>query len=191
MEDEWGRGANTYDLIFCRELLLAIRDWDKIFRQAFEHLKPGGWLELGCTVPQPTSDDGTMEYGPAYLEIGVHFLEMSRRMGTSILEPYSWKSKMQAIGFTNVTEIPFKVPLGPWPKDKTLKEVGKIESVHVPEALEAFALRGFTSILGVDYDDLQILIARVREELRDPKMHSYVRFVAVYGQKPESTSFDN
>lgn len=105
-----------------------------------------------------------MERGLAYPEIGLHFLEMSKRMGTSILEPYFWKSKMQAIGFTNITEIPFKVPLGPWPKDKTLKEVGRIERVHVPEALERCVLRGFTSVLGGDYNELQVIIACACQE---------------------------
>ena len=78
----------------------------------------------------------------------------------------------QAIGFTNITEIPFEVPLRLAPRDKTLESEGRIELVHVPEALKPCVLLGVTSVLGVDYNEFQALLACARKELRDPKMHS-------------------
>ena len=35
-----------YDLISIRVLVSAIRDWPLLIRRSFEHLKPGGWIEL-------------------------------------------------------------------------------------------------------------------------------------------------
>ena len=174
VEDDWTRRTNSFDYIHGRELLLAIRDWKKLLDQSFAHLKPGGFLELGGTVPQPGSDDGTLSLGPTYLEIGELLLEMSEKMQTSILEPLSWKQKMEAAGFTNVKQYNHKVPLGPWPKHKRLKKIGAIELVHVPEALEPCILRGFTQVLGGDLNHLQVMLTRVRNEIKNPKMHSYV-----------------
>ena len=174
IEADWGRPADLYDLIHCRELLLAIRDWPKLLSECHTHLKPGGWLELGCTVPQPSSDDGTMQLGPAYFEIGQLFLQMSEKMGTSILAPVEWKRQLGELGFVSIKEIVRKVPLGPWPRDRGLKTIGTLELVHVPQALEPCVLRGFTSVLGGDYNELQVLLATARKELKNPKMHSYV-----------------
>ena len=174
MEGEWVRTPSSYDLIHCREMLLAVRNWSRLLEQCHTHLKPGGWLELGCTVPQPSSDDGSMSLGPSYFEIAQLLLQMSEVMGTSILAPFQWKQQMQDLGFVNVREIVRKIPLGPWPKNKTLKEIGSLELAQVPEALEPCVLRGFTGVLGGDVNELQVLLATARKELHDPKMHSYV-----------------
>ena len=174
MEGDWVRTPESYDFIHCREMLLAIRNWSRLLEQCHTHLKPGGWLELGCTVPQPSSDDESMSLGPAYFEIGQLFLQMSEAMGTSIMAPFQWKKQMQDLGFVNVTEVVRKVPLGPWPKNKTLKEIGSLELAQVPEALEPCVLRGFTGVLGGDINELQVLLATARKELRNPNIHSYV-----------------
>ena len=99
---------------------------------------------------------------------------MSERMGTSILAPFEWKRQLEQLGFVNIKQVVRKVPLGPWPKDRELKKIGLLELVQVPEALEPCVLRGFTSVLGGNYDELQVLLAAARKELKNPKMHSYV-----------------
>ena len=49
MEEPWGfanERSGCYDLISVRVLVSAIRDWPSLIRWCFEHLKPGGWIEI-------------------------------------------------------------------------------------------------------------------------------------------------
>ncbi|KAL8638409.1 MAG: hypothetical protein Q9228_004440 [Teloschistes exilis] len=69
---------------------------------------------------------------------------------------------MRDAGFQDVQEIRYKLPIGPWPKDKFLIE----------EGLEAFTLRLFTQVLGWQQEEVQVLLANVRKDLRDPKIHA-------------------
>jgi len=39
-EDEWMYGENTFDFIHIRTLLGSIKDWDRLYRQAYRALKP-------------------------------------------------------------------------------------------------------------------------------------------------------
>ena len=43
-EDEW-IGA-PYDYIHIRTLMGAIKDWPRLLTNAFNHLNPGGWIEI-------------------------------------------------------------------------------------------------------------------------------------------------
>ena len=49
MEEPWTfarEQSEGYDLITVRVLVSAIRDWPSLVRRCFEHLKPGGWIEI-------------------------------------------------------------------------------------------------------------------------------------------------
>ena len=76
------------------------------------------------------------------------------------------------------------MPIGTWPKEKKLKQLGKFYRAALLDSLEPFALALYTRVHRYTTDELQILIAGVRGELLDPKMHMYVPFHFVYGRKP-------
>lgn len=50
---------------------------------------------------------------------------------------------------------------------------------------EAYMLRGYTQVLGRRAEDLQIILALAKSEVRDPNVHTYVQFHITYGQKPQ------
>ena len=51
--------------------------------------------------------------------------------------------------------------------------------------LEGFLTRGYIQILGGSKEQLEVLCALARKELRDPKIHTYAWFHIAYGQKRE------
>ncbi|KAI4196717.1 MAG: hypothetical protein LQ350_006363 [Teloschistes chrysophthalmus] len=79
---------------------------------------------------------------------------------------------MRDAGFQDVQEMRYKLPIGPWPKDKFLKTVGSWNLIQIEEGLEAFTLRLFTQVLGWQQEEVQVLLANVRKDLRDPKIHA-------------------
>lgn len=54
--------------------------------------------------------------------------------------------------------------------------------------VEPYTLALFTRVLGFSYQDAQEYMEKVRAELMSSKLHLYVLFHFVYGQKPLDTS---
>lgn len=83
IEDDWLWGENSFDFIHAREIILAIHDWPRLIAQAFKALRPGGYLQLGASVPAIASDDNTLPVDSAYNEIGQIYFDMTEQSGTS------------------------------------------------------------------------------------------------------------
>jgi hypothetical protein len=79
--------------------------------------------------------------------------------------------------------IYIQVPVGTWPRDKKLKELGMYQKENMILGVEAFTLAMFTRALNWSFEECQILIAETKNEFRKEKcLISYFHFI--YGQKP-------
>lgn len=174
VEDEWMLKKNSYDLIHAREMLMSIRDYPKLFAQGFEHLKPGGYFEVSSSIASPKTDDGSLKEDSALLRARDMFYEMADKMGTSIDAPLKFKEQLEAAGFVDVVENRIKMPQGPWPKDSKLKKIGAYENYSLASGAEAYLMRGYTSVMGGDPDELRVQLVQMYKELADPSIHSWV-----------------
>lgn len=52
------------------------------------------------------------------------------------------------------------------------KTIGAWNLVQIEDGLEGFTLRLFTQFLGWKTEEVQVLLANVRKDLRDPKIHA-------------------
>ena len=52
------------------------------------------------------------------------------------------------------------------------------------EAVEPYTLALFTRVLGWSIDEVQVLIAGIKNELKDRSIHMYGKMHFVYGRKP-------
>lgn len=157
IENDWLYQKDCFDFVHGRELMLAIRDWDKLIKQAYDHLKPGGFLELSQSVPDPSCDDGTLQDDSAYRQMTSYFFEIGERLGASVNAAKSFAAKMEQAGFEIVVEKRFKVPCSGWPRDPRLKKIGMFEAAHVDTGAESLLLRGMTQILGKTREEAQVL----------------------------------
>ena len=80
---------------------------------------------------------------------------------------------MNKTGFVNLKERKFKTPIGTWPKDKKLKEIGLFNLANMNEGLEGFSLRLFKMVLGYTAEEVQLLIADVKRDMANRAIHSY------------------
>lgn len=78
-----------------------------------------------------------------------------------------------------------QVPVGQWPKDGKLKEIGKFNFVATLTGIDSYSLALLTRVLGWDIESTHVFLASVRKELRSPKVHAYGEWHVVYGRKPE------
>ena len=77
-----------------------------------------------------------------------------------------------------------KKPLGNWPKDPVLKEVGSLNQLMVEEDPEGFVL-ALANTLGWSREEILVYIAYFRREVRSNKYRPYYWQKAVWGRKPE------
>ena len=76
-------------------------------------------------------------------------------------------------GFVDVVEEHFRWPVGSWPKDAKLKEIGKWNLINMLDGLEGFTVRLWTMALGMEMEEIEVILAAVRKDLVDKRIHSY------------------
>jgi hypothetical protein len=91
---------------------------------------------------------------------------------------------LREAGFINVQERTFKIPIGTWPKNRTLKTVGLYGRMMIYDGLEGNSLGPFTRGLGWSPEQVQVFLIQVRKALMDASVHCYLPFHVVFGQKP-------
>lgn len=172
-EDDWTFGENSFDFIHARDLYQSIRNWPRVIQQAYDHIRPGGYLELQSVWPVPTCDDNTLPEDCAYMQIARLFQDIAGKIGAEPDAPTKFKSWMEAAGFQDVVQTVLRVPCSPWPRDPRLKKIGALELMNVIEGSRAFILRGGTREFGKSITELEALVARCKRELCMNKIHGY------------------
>ena len=87
-------------------------------------------------------------------------------------------------GFTNVESKIFKVPIGVWPKNKTMKLIGMYMRSVMFDGLQGISMGPFTRGLKWSPEEVELFLVDVRKSLFDVRTHAYIPFHVFYGQKP-------
>ncbi|KAF5724918.1 hypothetical protein FMUND_348 [Fusarium mundagurra] len=172
-EAEW-LYHTPFDFIHARELEGCISDDNRFFQQALQHLAPRGYMEMREVAAPFLSDDGTDEKA-VNAQLWLKTLcEESAKYGKSIDCAPLWKDTLIAAGFENVREEIRKMPLGSWPKDPKLKEIGKYQSIQEGKAIESYTPQIFSAVLGWSQEEIQVFMTKVKNEIKDPSIHLYL-----------------
>lgn len=140
------------------------------------NLAPGGWIEQMEFDVRVHSDDNSLAPEKALAGWGNNFIGCSERAGRSLTTQETMRSAIEKAGFLDVHEQLYKVPMGPWPKDRVLKEVGMLNYHHWKTGLEGYAmwlLTKFGAPSPWTKEEVAVYLAKVRGELKDPKIHGY------------------
>ncbi|KAL9630712.1 MAG: hypothetical protein Q9164_006282 [Protoblastenia rupestris] len=178
-----------FDLIHLRYLAAAIVDWPRLVRQCYEHTAPGGFTEFQDFDLTYYSEDGSLKEEQAVSKWITTLLGASRDFNRNPCPGPQLEQWAKDAGFQNVTAQKYRIPIGPWPRDEHLvriwtcdslnqcadraqKTIGSWNLVQIEDGLEAFTLRLFTQMLGWKTEEVQVLLANVRKDIRDPKIHA-------------------
>lgn len=200
-ESDWIFGeSERFDFIHGRALCGGIADWPRFYAQAYQNLKPGGWMEMQDHECWINSDDGGMDRAPACSEWIREVDRASEMFGKRLNIAHLHRQWMLDAGFEQVSEIVKKVichhgphqkgltcsqvPIGPWAKDPKLKEMGRLMRVQMTKSIPSFMLAYYTRILGYSVERTQVTMALVRKEFQDRSLHLYLRWHFVCGRKP-------
>ncbi|KAK4454189.1 S-adenosyl-L-methionine-dependent methyltransferase [Podospora aff. communis PSN243] len=153
-------------------------------QQAFDSLRPGGWLECQEFGSLVNCDDGS-------LPVDCHLAGWARAVNTAASragrprdvapQMFEW---FKDVGFVDVREVRYKLPIGRWAKDPHLKVPGLGWFITLESGLDALSSRLFTCVLDMYREEIEVLHQKVRRDLKDPKIHAYSEIFVVYGRKP-------
>ncbi|OGM50929.1 UMTA methyltransferase family protein [Aspergillus bombycis] len=183
-ENVWMHDRNYFDYIHARTISGCVQDWERLMKQAYDHLKPNGYFECAEFVIDAFSDDGTFKQESPYREYIDNLNEAGEITGRPMNVATSLQAWMKKTGFKGVTEAVYALPYGLWPKDPHLKEIGKWQYAQAPEGVEAYGLRLYTQVLGWPESEAKLHQALVKQQLRDRSLHIYGKLYVVYGRKP-------
>ncbi|KXT06715.1 hypothetical protein AC578_8536 [Pseudocercospora eumusae] len=186
VESDWTWAANeAFDYIHGRGMGGSVADWPLLYSRIYEHLKPGGWVEMQEYEAWISSDDDPeLTKAPNVKRWQELIDQASSQFGKKMNVAADQRKWIEEAGFEDVREDVWKIPIGTWAKNKKLKEVGRYQREHMIMCVEAFTLAPLTRVLGWTMDEAQVLMAGVRNEFRDPKIHLLTIFHFVYGRKP-------
>ncbi|KAI9926293.1 hypothetical protein MW887_004057 [Aspergillus wentii] len=185
---EW-TWKEPFDLIHMRLMYggFSQEGWDQLYKQAYDALEPGGWIEQMELDVRVYSDDGSLKKDNQLWGWGSLFIRCSERAGRSLRTHETMRGAIENAGFVDVHEEKYKIPIGAWPKDKLLKEAGRLQYAHWNAALEGWAMWLLTHFGEPEpwtKEEVHVFLAKVRAELRDPHIHAYEPANRVWARKP-------
>jgi trans-aconitate methyltransferase len=185
VEDDW-MPDEDYDYIHSRAMVPAMKNWPRFISQSFLHLKPGGYLELqDFCLPircQDSQAEAAGSSSTAKLFNG-HLMDMWTRMGLDLAAPSKWHDYLQAAGFQEIHLQWYNWPIGPWAKHKKNKVIGRLTLVDFLDVITSVG-PVLQKYLNWSSEEAEVLITKVRNELKEQKLHFYQPICFCYAKKP-------
>ena len=174
-DDAWSYREARFDLVHTRIMNgFGIKNWPHFYQQAWSCLKPGGWVEnqeFDCEI---CCDDGTLAEDSTLKKWARLWNQATVMIGrTARCYPELMAEQMKDVGFVNVQVLKRKMPIGPWPKDKQLKEAGLYGLVALLEGVHGMSVKLFRGCHGWSDEELEVFLLQFRKELKKKSVHSY------------------
>lgn len=149
-------------------------------------MKPGGWIELQEFNPRIGCDDGSVP--PDY-----PLQKFYDQLQTVFWEHYGFDLRfiekapacLEKLGFVNIQQRVFHLPIGAWPKDQHLRTLGAYFREVFAEMIPAMTASAFPEF-GIDALETNELMQSIQVALGNRRFHSYVPVHFVWAQKPVS-----
>ena len=118
-EEPW-TFQEKFDYVHVRYLAAAIADWPKLVRQAFQATAPGEWAEFQDFDLKYYSEDGSLREDQNIQKWITTLLKAAENFGRDPSPGSKLEQYMRDAGFEDVQHEKYRMPIGPWAKDKHL-----------------------------------------------------------------------
>ena len=118
-EEPW-TFQHKFDYVHVRYLAAAIVDWPKLVRQAYDATEPGEWAEFQDFNLKYYSEDGSLKEEQHIQKWITTLLKAAEDFGRDPSPGSKLEGYMKEAGFEDIHHEKYRMPIGPWPKDKHL-----------------------------------------------------------------------
>lgn len=181
-EADWrGLFSHQFEYLHCRALVAVVKDWPQYFRRAYNTLNPGGWIELQefCNPPGSEADPSLNESTSPYLRWAGLLGAGLAKTGRSFDASRNFEQPLREAGFVDIHLDRYRFPVGPWPKEKDQKAVGKMTLQNLFEYVQASGLGLFTRVHGWSANDVEKLAHEVKQEMENCMERQYYQPMSV------------
>ncbi|CVL02274.1 related to TAM domain methyltransferase [Fusarium mangiferae] len=182
----WTWEDDEFDFIHIRYIFGAIKDWSALFSEAYRCCVPGGWVQSAEADVEFRCDDGTIDKEPNLKIYKKLFEEGGKILGNPFFVYDQQVQGFNDAGFEDITTVDYKIPVGDWPKDPKLAEVGRFVRACLENDIEGYTTMMWNDVLKWPKDEYQLFLMSIRKAIRNPKIHTYMKVRYVYGRKPPS-----
>lgn len=173
IEDAWTFSPNKFDFIHHRMMVGSFLDWPKYFTQCYDHLIPGGWIEMqDIHYPIKCDDDSLPDDAPIKRWSDL-MMEASAKIGRPMHIAHRYRDMLKDAGFVDIQEVHYKWPTNTWPKGKPEKELGAWTLQNLLDGLHGFTIGLLTRALGWTVQEVEVFLIGVRQDAHNRRIHSY------------------
>ncbi|CAI7655758.1 unnamed protein product [Penicillium bialowiezense] len=177
--EEWTWNEEQ-DLIHIRIMIGSFdpSEWETVYTQCFNNLRPGGWMEQLEAKPFLECDDKSLPIDNLLRTWGPTLLSCGERAGRPLDTMEKMKERFHRAGFVDIHEKEYKWPIGPWARDQKYKEAGIVNLHHWISGMEGWAMWLLTKFGAPEpwsHDEVIVYVAKLRAELKNPRYHTYER----------------
>ncbi|KAG5661026.1 hypothetical protein KAF25_002669 [Fusarium avenaceum] len=182
----WPWKDNYFDFVHIRYLFGAIHDWPALFHEAYRCCASGGWVQSCEADVHFYSDDGTAETEPGFKMWG----ELYEVGGVTTGKPFFLQQEaiqersITEAGFTDIKILDYKLPVGGWPNNRKLAEVGEYVKLTLENDLEGYTSYLWHNMLNWPPEEYPHFLTAMHKSLNNRKAHGYMMVRYVYGRKP-------
>lgn len=169
---------------YCSRCLVNAADLKPTTDQC-RHLKPGGWFELQEIHHYPQCHDGSMPENHPVAQYWGLIIQALAALGVNFNATLLLEDMMRQAGFVNVETRIFHVPIGTWPKNRILKQVGLYWRTILIDGLSPIALGPMTRGLKWTKEQVDVWLMEVKKAYMEDWVHSHMPLYIITGQKPE------
>ncbi|KAK1826935.1 Demethylmenaquinone methyltransferase [Podospora conica] len=165
-EDEWIWPPNAVDLVHLRDMAGAFSDWSYIYQQAFDCLRPRGWIEVVDFDDFFADQNFLAHYPPdsASRTLAAALVEASNLSGRPRGVSHMAHEMLAEIGFVDVEHTVHDLLLGQTAdSDKTYANYWLVAIIT---GIESMCLRPLTKTLGWEPDRVRELCRRASDETK-------------------------
>lgn len=146
-----------FDYIHTRSTAGCWSDFEtQIAQQAFNALEPGGWFESQEMDSTPLCDDNTLDpKGPVATWFS-DLVEASSKLQRPAILGNRLKEIYERVGFVDVHQRVFKMPINGWPEDQRLKQLGSMWAENLLDGVAGFSYQLFTKAFGRSIAEIEV-----------------------------------
>ena len=148
-------------------------EWAELYKQAYQSLKPGGWIEhtewsLEVRNEIETLDQCVWVWKDVFVQAGP-------KTGRSFEITDKRDAWLRDAGFPDLVKKKTPLPLGTWPADPNLKEIGRFNLAHMNLGLDGYARFICEMVHGWKPEEVTVLVAKMRKALHQRGTYFHMR----------------